>query len=164
MGASGWSYRVPYQPDLNQALQQLRTAVFERGAYYKPAVFYEHLLEVVDTLPGEVRQGLEEQIEQRKQLPPPGTIEELFEQNGEEGTHSILDIDRVDTADDFGVINPLSRDELLAFFGTEQPGWQQVEPKADELQSLRVRWQGVCVIIYEDDSPREIFFTGYSGD
>jgi hypothetical protein len=45
MGASGWSYFVPYQSDIEQALQELRQAVFERGAYYKPAEFHRRLYE-----------------------------------------------------------------------------------------------------------------------
>lgn len=164
MGASGWGYRVPYQQDLNQALQALRKAVFEAGTYYEPALFYEHLLTVVDTLPAEVRQNLEAFVAQGKQQPAPRTIEDLIERNAEDGTHSILDIERVDAGRDFGVINPLSDEELLDLFDTTRPTWQQVEAKARELQSLRGRWQGVCVIVYEDDQPRDIFFTGYSGD
>ncbi|PWU50199.1 hypothetical protein DLE60_23765 [Micromonospora globispora] len=34
MGASGWSYTVPYQPDLNAALHELRERVFAEGRYY----------------------------------------------------------------------------------------------------------------------------------
>lgn len=34
MGASEWDYYVPYQEDLNAALQQLRREVFEAGEYY----------------------------------------------------------------------------------------------------------------------------------
>ena len=34
MGASGWDYYVPYQEDLNAALQQLRREVFEARDYY----------------------------------------------------------------------------------------------------------------------------------
>ncbi|GGZ32336.1 hypothetical protein GCM10010365_61390 [Streptomyces poonensis] len=33
MGASDWDYYVPYQEDLNAALQQLRREVFEAGDY-----------------------------------------------------------------------------------------------------------------------------------
>ncbi|WP_435209964.1 hypothetical protein [Streptomyces sp. bgisy034] len=34
MGASGWDYYVPYQEDLDAALQQLRREVSEAGDYY----------------------------------------------------------------------------------------------------------------------------------
>ena len=33
MGATQWSYFVPYQPDINEALQQLRNEVFKQGVY-----------------------------------------------------------------------------------------------------------------------------------
>jgi len=36
MGASGWRYFTPYQPDINAALQALRQRVFEGGAYGDP--------------------------------------------------------------------------------------------------------------------------------
>jgi hypothetical protein len=35
MGASGWSYRAPYQDDIDAALQQLRWDVYRSGNYYK---------------------------------------------------------------------------------------------------------------------------------
>jgi hypothetical protein len=40
MGASGWSYKVPFQSDINKALQELRQKVFEAGDYYKADDFY----------------------------------------------------------------------------------------------------------------------------
>ncbi len=33
MGASGWSYFVPYDPDPNRALEALRWKVFRAGDY-----------------------------------------------------------------------------------------------------------------------------------
>ena len=33
MGATGWDYFVPYQPDISAALQRLREDVFARGDY-----------------------------------------------------------------------------------------------------------------------------------
>ncbi len=38
MGASGWSYTTPYDPNIEAALQRLQREVFERGEYYKPWV------------------------------------------------------------------------------------------------------------------------------
>jgi len=34
MGASGWSYFVPHQPNLDTELQQLKAKVFAEGRYY----------------------------------------------------------------------------------------------------------------------------------
>src|SRR5258708_1950400 len=39
MGATGWSYFVPYQADAEQALQDLRKDVFSRRAYTQPGDF-----------------------------------------------------------------------------------------------------------------------------
>jgi hypothetical protein len=35
MGASGWEYFVPYQQDINKALQELRQKAFDEGDYVK---------------------------------------------------------------------------------------------------------------------------------
>ena len=34
MGATGWMYFTPYQPDIQAALDALRQQVFEKGDYY----------------------------------------------------------------------------------------------------------------------------------
>jgi hypothetical protein len=34
MGASGWQYFVPYEEDINNALNKLKQEVFESGKYY----------------------------------------------------------------------------------------------------------------------------------
>ena len=67
MGATGWNYRVPYQEDLQAALDELRRAAFSKGEYWLGGDFAE----------GET----------------PRTIEELLARNDGEGAHSILDID-----------------------------------------------------------------------
>ena len=36
MAATGWSYYVPYQPDIAAALGSLRNDVFRRGDYSRP--------------------------------------------------------------------------------------------------------------------------------
>ena len=66
MGASGWDYRVPYQEDLQAALDALRVRAFGDGDYWRGSSFAE--------------------------AETPKTIEELLARNGTEGAHSILDI------------------------------------------------------------------------
>ena len=39
MGASGWSYFVPYQPDLQAALDALRAQVLADGDYWWAAKY-----------------------------------------------------------------------------------------------------------------------------
>jgi hypothetical protein len=138
MGASGWKYFVPYQADIGQALLDLRNEVFRSGQYYKLNPDRE-----------------------------PVTIEELLEMNGEQGTHSILDIFMVAAHLDYGMAAPLSRDELIRYFGTDRPTRTEVEdnPAAlDDIQTRRGRWLGSYIIIHEGGAPSEILFFGHSGD
>jgi hypothetical protein len=139
MGASAWSYYVPYQEDINQALQDLRQEVFRSGQYYRPQ-------------PG---------------APPPATIEELLESNAESGTHSILDVMMAAPQPDYGAVSPLLRNELVQHFGTEQPTREMLEksfPAIYEVTAQRGPWAGTYIIVYDGGKPAEIFFFGQSGD
>jgi hypothetical protein len=109
MGASGWQYFVPYQVDLNQALQDLRQQVFDRAEYWwygEP----EHL-------PSELR------------VPRPERLAALFEDENvqESGTHSVLDVFRVLDPDDphdwfnYNSVYPASCEEVLRATGTHRP-------------------------------------------
>jgi hypothetical protein len=71
MGASGWEYLVPYQADLQAALNDLRRQVFDSGDYISPVTWG---------------------------LTAPESLEALAQQEyysqfmGENGTHSIIDV------------------------------------------------------------------------
>lgn len=100
MGASGWSYFVAYEPDIQHALDKLRAEVFQGGEYYVRPNSQEHKDEAsfaqsIAKIPEEDRNALLEMFraEQRRVKPEVFTsIEQLREWNREEGTHSILDI------------------------------------------------------------------------
>ena len=166
MGASGWQYFVPYQSDIAKALNELREQVFESDDYYKRLPLWQDMDE--DEYANEPNEDIREQLTSwlrtMKAMKDPTTIEELFMWNGEDGTHSILDINNVSDSPDFGTISPLSQKELMSFFGTYEPTRAMVEQKANEIMDLRERWQGTYVIVYKDGLPNEIFFTGFSGD
>lgn len=166
MGASGWQYFVPYQSDIKKALNDLREQVFQSGKYYKrePSWQYTDESEYDDAPDEDVRQELLEWLRTMKAMKEPTTIEELFLWNGEDGTHSILDIKDVSDMPDFGTISPLSQEELMLFFGTHKPTKAMVEQKAMEIMQLHKSWQGTYVIVYKDRLPNEIFITGFSGD
>ena len=51
VGASGWSHRVPYQTDVQAALDALRADVFARGEFEK---MWEQFPDMVDDLAAEV--------------------------------------------------------------------------------------------------------------
>jgi hypothetical protein len=167
MGASGWTYFVPYQADIPKALQQLREEVFHRGAYFKPAQFYGSLLDdqqVLQELSPEVREFLIADVKKRRSQSEPSSIEELIEMNGESGTHSILDIEEVSSAPAFGVVAPLTNRQSAEIFGTDKPTRSMVKEKLLEIQSLRSTWQGTYIVLYKDGIPDEILFIGSSGD
>ena len=106
MGSSPYSYLVPYQPNFQRALDELRERDFEQGRY-NPVMPYPPEL-VDDTTP-----------------PGPGheheTIEDALCESDADGSRSILDIERVGNEADFGVARRLTEEELQAHFGTTTP-------------------------------------------
>lgn len=191
MGASGWSYFVPYEADISAALQKLRQDVFARGDYLTG----EDLLDSMDweaaakrneewaknpELPQEVRESyLKAASDCRKRhwgrilekksdpAPKPHTIEELLERESEDGTHSILDITCVSSRPKFGAISPFPPSKLLYYFDTEKPTHAVIQDRYEwgSLEKFTSRrWQGIYIIVYRGEIPEEIFFAGCSGD
>jgi hypothetical protein len=150
MGGHAWFYFVGYEPDVNAALQKLREREFRAGRY-NPAVWFP-------------------EFPVGPNSPSPGaqhaSIEEALEDSDADGTRSILDMERVGDAPDYGVVVPLPSDELLDLFGTERPTREMIEGDevADEFFERLERGKGVYVIVYEGEQPSEIFFAGYSFD
>jgi hypothetical protein len=132
MGAEPWGYFVPYQPDLQAAMEELREREFRAGRYH----------------------GSEAD---------PATIEEAREEADADGTRSILDIDRVGDAPDYGVVARLTPGQLIEYFGTERPTRAMIEASDDLYEDIE-RGQGVVIVVYDGDTPSEIFFGGYSYD
>ncbi len=138
MGASAWQYFVTFDSDTRRALARLRQEVFQAGQYHAP--------------PG---------------VPRPASIEELLELSGETGTHSILDVMDVAQQPAAGFVAPLSRSEIGATFGSERPTRLDAERARTALEAIRLRrgrWSGTYVVLYQQDTPAEILFFGYSGD
>lgn len=147
MGASEWDYYVPYQEDLNAALQQLRCEVFEAGDYY--------WVNGADWRPKAERE------------PRPQSLEELWadELVQEAGTHSILDVFRVvgpDETPDYNTVEPVTAEEARALLGTGKLTRAHVK---DFDVFPRSRWVGRCAVLHDDEGvPQEICFWGHSGD
>ena len=132
MGAEPYEYTVPYEADIQSALDKLRANVFTQGDY----------------------RGAEMN---------PSTPEEAVEMMDADGTASILDIERVSEEPDFCCAAPFSSDELIEFFGSEQPSRTEVEQSDlfwDELERGQARY----VVAYENAAPAAIRFVGYSFD
>ncbi|MEU9466470.1 hypothetical protein AB0D78_07390 [Streptomyces avermitilis] len=158
MGASGWEYVTAYEGSVEESLEALHAQVFEE--LYGDDDDYQ-------------------------------SLEELWEDEefmGEQGTHSILDIDRVvpttaapsEYSDkDYGTLRPLRRERLVHHFGTDRPSpgrfqelLEQAEaaltgPSSSEetlLDECRMRWTGVYVVLYTDEKPTHLGIFGCSGD
>ncbi len=143
MGASGWTYFVPFQEDIASAFRELQEAVFRNGEYYKPGAFYGALLE---DMPPEMKEMMAPMIEEMQGEGEPQSIEELREMSGEEGTHSILDMEGISATPDFGVLTPLDAEELLDLFGTDKPTRSMIEERAEAVLERRGRWErSICV-------------------
>ncbi|MBC2905705.1 hypothetical protein [Streptomyces cupreus] len=158
MGASGWEYVTPFKGTVEASLEALHAQVFEE--MYGDGESYRDLDELWDD-------------------------EEFM---GEEGTHSILDIDRVvhttaapsdrDIAD-YGTLRPLAPERVRHHFGTDRPAPAQFEQILTEsyaslrlppdrtetiLDECRMRWTGLYVLLYTGDEPTHVGIFGYSGD
>jgi hypothetical protein len=137
MGASAWSYFVPYQDDVQQAFQQLRQQVFASGNYLKS---WEE---------SSATEMLSHSV--------PSNIEELLTLAGTTGTHSILDLPATVR------VQPISSAVLQQVFATEHPTHAMVEAAAQgwELWALA---DGDYLIVYAADQPDELYFFGATGD
>ena len=191
MSASGWSYFVPYQLDIEQALHKLRRDVFESGEYYSEIMSKEELWQWLD---GEFSKPPEQQFggqdddgrqeamidsylpiyERLKTMSAPRTVDEKIEEllflasAFQEGTHSIIDILRVGEAGNFGEVGSLTDDQLIEIYGTNKPTREMLE-QIDLLEMLGgdviyYRGSAFYVIVYLEGQPEEICFIGFSGD
>ncbi|MEV6537066.1 hypothetical protein AB0M86_47255 [Streptomyces sp. NPDC051639] len=157
MGASGWDYVTRFDGDVEAALATLQASVFQEE--YGDGASYR-------------------------------SLEDLYEDEecmGTEGTHTILDIDRIVATDDppvrsrasdYGTLRPLALSRVVHHFATDRPTVEQYEElvaAANEaasheelLRSLlgecRMRWTGNYVVLYSDDRPTHLGIFGFSGD
>jgi hypothetical protein len=158
VGASGWDYLVPYQPDAEAAFRQLQEQVLESGEFLWREEYYG---------PRPTTRWQLAAIKDRVEF-------------WEEGTHSILDMDRIVPADDEdhdGTVRPLAPDEVQHYFGTDRPTEADFDrayrytPGTDILEWSRHslfadlrRWSGRYTILYDGGQPQQIIFFGCSGD
>jgi hypothetical protein len=173
MGASGWYYVVPYEADIDAALQKLRQDVYDRGEYYRespesgyPEMTEEEYRATLD--PNQWDDGPNESIMEgfraAKERPVPVDPDTLVAAQPESGTHSIIDISEgVSAGPELLTVSPLADDELLALAGTVTPTSEQLRT-VGLLGADRGRWVGTYVVSYLDGQPHEIHFSGYSGD
>ena len=106
-------------------------------------------------------------IPQVQPKPKPSTIEELLEQEGDSGTHSILDIKCISPKPKRRAISPFPESLLAEYFGSQNPSPSEVQ-EVYEFDSLTKfvtkRWRGIYVVCHFEGKPSDIFFAGCSGD
>jgi hypothetical protein len=191
MGASSWEYFVPYQEDIEQALQDLRWQVFREGKFNNYAkedldgwLAYETeerrrafadmqerlcSFEMADPLPFET---IEDYIAfLTNALTSPDAI--LNADFSGEGTWSIIDIQHVGTdPEEYFIVFPLPAQALMEYFGTEQPtrqhfeAYQRQHGRPGAIGHGKYYWcqRGIYIIVFKGGQPDEIFFDGCSGD
>ncbi|WP_411105058.1 hypothetical protein [Streptomyces sp. cmx-4-9] len=157
MGASGWDYITGYDGDAEAALRTLQARVFQEQ--YGDGARYRSLQDLY-------------------------ADEEFM---GEEGTHTILDIDRVVATDapptqsgiaDYGTLRPLALSRVVHHFGADRPTvgqYEELAAAANEAASheeherslfgeCQMRWTGYYIVLYSDDRPTHLGIFGFSGD
>jgi hypothetical protein len=152
MGAETWSCFTPYRESVAEALEACQQVELEAGRYRKPWGF----------------QGIH------------ASIAEATLAGDADGTCSVLDMmgvadsprpsdfnleDAFESDADFGFMQvaPLSTEQLIELFGTEQPTRSMIEPETKFYEWLD-RGLGIYIVAYDDGKPSEIFFAGYSLD
>lgn len=187
MGGHPWMYFVPYESDLESALEKLQQRELRAGRYYP----------VMDEAP----------LPAGQQGPGPGgqhaTIQEALEASDATGTRSILDMrgfastpvtslaakdarqqeivkamaakmaagEPIDFStfglggedDHAGLISPVDPAVLEQLYGARRPSRAAVDANHDFLDDLG-RGEGLYILMYENDIPTEICFAGYSYD
>jgi hypothetical protein len=147
MGGHCWLYMVPFQAELNVALEQLRNREFAAGRYNPAQPFLNDLM-------------TSDSPDIGAQHP---SIAAALKASGASGTRSILDMNRIAQKPANGVIVPLPPARLRELFGTERPTREMILGSDDYLEDFD-RGQGIYMIVYADDKPVEICFTGCSYD
>ena len=150
MGGHFWSYTVPFEEDIQSALEKLREQEFRAGRFWQPS----------EVQPGFFGRLLGRPPSKPK---PPATIQDAIKISTYTGTRSILDMERVSQTPDFGTVSPVSPEDLQRFFGTTQPT-QEIIERSDEFIDSLERGQGVYIILHQNGKPHQIYFAGYSYD
>ncbi len=161
MGSTYWVYFAPYQSDIEKALQSLREEVFRRGRfeYHIGRALDLSRIEGWDAAGSAIFQEMVNAARERAK-----TIDGLLEIVGDSGTHTILDIQHVSKAPGYSFITQATREELLAWFGTEKPSKESISVLVQDYEYLIDCHHNCFVILYDGDQPSEICFFGVTGD
>ncbi len=93
----------------------------------------------------------------------PSTPDEALEMSESEGTRSILDIMKISEEPQYHSAAPCRSGELQRYFGTDKPSVEMIENNNEFWGDIE-RGMARYIITYESDTPKQIFFAGYSFD
>lgn len=147
MGGHPWMYFVPYDDDPEFAMDALKVRELRAGRYNPVMPFLPFPIDANSPAPGGHH----------------ASIEEAREAADADGTRSILDMDRIGSEPDHGVIVALDAKVLRDLYGTERPTRAMIAAKPRFLTDVE-RGMGVYAIAYEGEEPAWICFAGYSYD
>lgn len=146
MGSSLYWYRVPYQPNLQAALDELRRREFAAGNY-APAV---------------ARPVFGEAPPKPKKKPPFRTIDDAIAESDAAGTRSILDVMVVAKKPGPGVASPFHPQDVEDLFGVANPSPALVDNHLELLVEDVPRGECRYLVMHEAGKPTEILFAGWS--
>jgi hypothetical protein len=149
MGAHPYWYFVSHEGDLQKTLDALRNREFKAGRYNPVMPFPEF-----------------DSPDFFQQAPGAGhtTIDEARDDAAEDGTRSILDIDRISHQPDFCVASPFPPDLVRDATGSERPTRAEAEQAFDELLEPIERGHCHYLVLQGQDGKTEVLFAGYSFD
>lgn len=166
MTSTAWGYLVPYQENIEQALSEIQQDIFQRGAFFTELGDLLAFIrsEQIQHLSQENIEQIKVRINQLEQEPIPVTIPALIQQNGDAGTHSIIDMQGISDEPKEHHISPLPDEEVIKYFGHHQPTLAMLEQNNNNILNLCELWQGRYLLVYENEKPIDIFFIGISGN
>ncbi|WP_238013421.1 hypothetical protein KZZ52_23835 [Dactylosporangium sp. AC04546] len=176
MGASQWSWQVPYEPDIAAALERARQETYDQGQFYRQppneqarsmteeefvaadiAYMRASMAEAFGDDVGEIDDAMARASWHAAHVDVRDP-DSLLESQPFSRTHSVIDMSP-------SSISPVPDDELQALFATLRPTPDAVEAAiADRSLTGYVRDHGRYVVTYTDGSPSTIVFVGHSGD
>ena len=184
MGANPWHYFIPYQVDINAALQNLREQEFQAGHYGFDYWFNQTSSALRGNTSANVSNIFKDFSEVINQPKPSAdkllekygsvqaAMENVLEESAPAGTKSILDMIHISDQPEICAACPLSENDLQAIFETTEPTRRMIEAILlnEDGEPWETFWdsigrgEGRYIIVYENAQPTELFFAGYSFD
>jgi hypothetical protein len=154
MGTQAWFYVVPSEENLLDALDKLREREFRAGRYFPARWELEFSL----------GDGTTPQAPTTDSVPAHASIEEARKAAAEDGTKSILDVDRISETADWGAASPVDDDDLESCFGSTTPERETLGEGFPFLLETLGRGEARYLLLYEHGAPAAIVFVGLSYD